>query len=63
MLCLPCKRNSFSGNTFLKTAVTKDDVGVVVEELVAGTVVGGGKVSLSSGETNGVGDTWNFIRV
>ncbi len=54
---LPSKRDSFSRNTFLETAITEENIGVVVEELVTRTVEGSGIVSFSGSQTNSVGDT------
>ncbi|KAH3662800.1 hypothetical protein OGATHE_004376 [Ogataea polymorpha] len=51
------KRHGLGGDTFHHTSVTKETVGVVVGESVAWLVVGGSKVSLSNGQTNGIGDT------
>ena len=57
---LPSKGDSFSGNTFLKTAITKNGVGVVVEEFETGAVVSGSQLGFSSSQTNSVGNTYFF---
>lgn len=51
------ERASLRGNTFLKTAITEDDIGVVVEDLKTRFVVSSSKLSFSSSQTNGIGDT------
>lgn len=48
---------SFASNTLHSTAITEDGVCVVVEKVITGLVEDGGSVSLSDGETNGVGET------
>ena len=48
------ERSSLAGNTFLSTAVTEEDVGVVVRQVVARLVELCRSVSLSNGKTNGV---------
>jgi hypothetical protein len=42
-----CERRSFRRNTFLETAVTENDVGIVVEEFEAWFVEGGSELSFS----------------
>jgi hypothetical protein len=54
---LPSKGSSFGSDTFLKTAVTEDDVGIIVENLKARLVESSGKLSLSKSKTNSVGNT------
>lgn len=51
------KRTGLRGNTFLKTTITENDIGVVVEDLETRLVVGGSELSFSSSQTNGIGDT------
>lgn len=53
----PSKRDSFGRDTFLETTITQNNVGVVVEEFITGTVEGGSIVSFSSSQTNSVGNT------
>ena len=48
---------SLRGDTLHSTAVTEEGVCVVVEQLVAGLVEDGGRVPLSNGKTDGVGET------
>lgn len=48
---------SLGGNTLHGAAITEEAVGVVVDKLVAGLVEGGSGVTLSHGETDGVGET------
>ena len=45
------------GNTLHGAAITEEAVGVVVDKLVAGLVEGGSGLTLSHGETDGVGET------
>ena len=49
--------SGLAGNTLHGAAITEEHVGVVVEELIAGLVEDTGGVSLSDGQTNGVGET------
>lgn len=44
------------GDTLHGATITEEDVGVVVEEVVAGLVEDTGVVSLGHGETDGVGE-------
>lgn len=46
-LQVTCERRSFRRNTFLETAVTENDVGIVVEEFEAWFVEGGSELSFS----------------
>jgi hypothetical protein len=48
---------SLRGNTLHGAAITEEAVGVVVDKLIAGLVEGGSGLTLSHGETNGVGET------
>lgn len=48
---------SFASNTLHSTAITEDGICVVVEKFIAGLIEDGGSVSLSNGETDGVGET------
>ena len=57
---LPSKGDSFSRNTFLKTAITKDGVGVVVEDFETGAVVSSGQLGFGSSQTDSVGNTFFF---
>lgn len=45
------------GNTLHGATVTKEAVGVVVDEVEAGLVEGTGSLGLSHGKTNSVGET------
>lgn len=49
--------SSLRCNTLHSTSITEEEVCVVVNELVAGLVEGGGSLSLSNGETDSVGET------
>lgn len=51
------ERRGFGRNTLLETAITEEDVGVVVHEVKAVFVEGRAHVSLTNGKTDGVGDT------
>jgi hypothetical protein len=53
---LPSKRNSFGSNTFLKTAITKNHIRMVVEDVIARSIVRGSKVSFSGSKTHSIGD-------
>lgn len=46
-----------AGNTLHGATVTEEDVGVIVEQPIAGLVEHGGAVSLGNGQTNGVAET------
>ena len=48
---------SLASNTLHSTTVTEEDVGVVVDEVVARLVEGSSSLGLSNGKTNGVGET------
>jgi len=53
---IPSKRGGLSGDTLLETAVTHNDVGVVVDHVEAGLVEDRGEVGLGDGKTDSVGD-------
>lgn len=55
---LPCKRDSLSCHTFLKTSITKDGVGVVIKDWVIRAVVVGSQMSFSSSKTHSIGDAY-----
>ena len=59
---LPSKGDSFSRNTFLKTAITKNGVGVVVEEFEARAVVCSSQLGFGSSQTNSVGNTCFLLK-
>lgn len=46
-----------AGNTLHSTAITEEDIGVVVDQVVSGLVENGCGVLLSNGQTDGVGET------
>lgn len=50
-------RCSLRGDTLHSAAITEEGVCVVVEQLIAGLVEDSGRVPLSNGETNSVGET------
>lgn len=56
-LKVPGMTGSLTGNTFHSTTVTKDAVGVVVEEFVSWFVEFGTGVCLCDGKTDGIGET------
>lgn len=51
------QRDGFSGNTLLQTTVSKECVGMVVEEWESVAVEGGTSLGLGDSETDGVADT------
>jgi len=57
LIYIPSKRHGFSGNTLLETTITKDNIGIVVEDFKTRLVEGSTELSLSKSETNSVGDT------
>lgn len=50
-------RGGLTGNTLHGATIAEEAVGVVVDEVVAGLVEGGGGVLLGDGKTDGVGET------
>lgn len=54
---IPCKGGGLTGNTLLKTSVTKDHVCVVVKQFKARLVEGGGHMSLTNSEADSVAET------
>lgn len=55
------KRTGLGGNTLLETTVTKETVGVVVNQGEVLLVEDGTHVGLGNGETDGVGDTYKEV--
>jgi hypothetical protein len=53
---LPGKGGRFRGDALLKTAVSDDDIGVVIDEVEAVPVKGRPKVGLGYVQSNGAGD-------
>lgn len=51
---MTCHTGSFRGYTLHRTAVTKEDKGVVVDEVIAWLVEGRGSVCLGDGQTDRV---------
>jgi hypothetical protein len=56
-MCLPGERAGLGSDTLLETSISKETVGVVVEDLEFVLVVNGTHVGLGNSETDSVGDT------
>lgn len=55
------KRTGLSGNTLLETTVTKETVGVVVNQREVLLVEDGTHVGLGNGKTDSVGNTYGEV--
>lgn len=54
---LPCQCHSFILYTFLQTTVTKDNIGIVVDDFITRSVESCSHVFFSQSQTNGVRNT------